>query len=80
MNIHHIPHIGDLIIEGGLAYDIDIDDALWAELERLYDDPAGVIINTIAETKRCGRPCTDYDFDADKIMRGITINDWHITR
>ena len=80
MNIHHIPHTGDLIIEGGLAYDIDIEDALWEELARLYESPEDVVVNTVANTKRFGHPCTDYDLDAAKIMRGVTINDWHITR
>lgn len=34
----------------------------------------------VACTKACGTLASLYDVDAERVMRGITVNSYHITR
>lgn len=81
-NLKHAPVCGDCLLEGGLMYDIDVPDALWTELLADWGDRAHqVIVDTIALSRECGEPITEYaGVSAERIVRDCTVNDWHIVR
>lgn len=81
-NLKHAPVCGDCLLQGGLTYDIDVPDALWAELLADWEDRAQqVIVDTIALSRKCGTSITEYSgVDAERIVRECTVNDWRIVR